>query len=264
MTEPSPSNPDAGPAPPASVSGDLAACQRELARLQREFDGFTYAVAHDLRAPLRAVAGFLEALNDDYVRHLPAPAQAYLQRARDSAHRSQRMVDALLRLSRIGAEPMDRVATPLATLVDEVRQELTRGVVGREIEWRIGPLPTLKCDRRLCHEALGHLLANAIKFTGSQPRARIEVFGQEGSEPPVLIVRDNGVGFNAARAEHLFMPFARFHPQQAFEGIGAGLAIAAKIVRRHGGRIWAESEEGHGATFRVTLASAATEAPSKV
>jgi len=249
---------------PASLPDELAACRRELAHLQREFDGFNYAVAHDLRAPLRAVAGFLEALNDDYVRHLPAPAQAYLQRALDSAQRSQRMVDALLRLSRIGSEPLERVATPLATLVDEVRQELMRDVVGREIEWRIGPLPTLPCDRRLCHEAFGHLLANAIKFTGGQPCARIEVFVQEGSEPPVLVVRDNGVGFNAARAEHLFMPFARFHPQQAFEGIGAGLAIAAKIVRRHGGRIWADSEEGHGATFHVTLASAAPEPSAKV
>ena len=259
MTPLSRSKPDAGPASPAALPGDLAACRRELAHLQREFDGLNYAVAHDLRAPLRAVAGFLEALNDDYVRHLPEPGQAYLRRALDSAHRSQRMVDALLRLSRIGGEPLERVATPLATLVDEVRLELMRNVGGREIEWRIGPLPTLTCDRRLCHEAFGQLLANAIKFTVSQPRTVIEVFVRDGSEPPVLVVRDNGVGFNAARAEHLFMPFARFHPHQAFEGIGAGLAIAAKIVRRHGGRIWAESEEGRGATFNVTLASAAPE-----
>lgn len=260
MTPLSRSEPGAGPASPAAIPRDLAACRRELAHLQREFDGLNYAVAHDLRAPLRAVAGFLEALNDDYVRHLPAPAQTYLQRALDSAHRSQRMVDALLRLSRIGGEPLDRVATPLTTLVNEVRLELMRNVVGREIDWRIGPLPTLACDRRLCHEAFSHLLANAIKFTDSQPRAVIEVFVRDGSEPPVLVVRDNGVGFNAARAEHLFMPFARFHPPQAFEGIGAGLALAAKIVHRHGGRIGVESEEGGGASFHFTL-SAATDAP---
>jgi len=265
MTPPSRSNPDAGPAyPVAATPGDLAGCRQELEHLQREFNGLSYAVAHDLRAPLRAVTGFLEALNDDYARQLPAPAHAYLQRALDSAHRSQRMVDALLRLSRIGGEPLERVAIPLATLVGEVRQELMRDVVGREIEWRIGPLPTLTCDRRLCHEAFGHLLANAIKFTVSQPRAVIEVFVQNGTAPPVVVVRDNGVGFNAARAEHLFMPFARFHPQQAFEGIGAGLAIAAKIVRRHGGRIWAESEEGGGATFNVTLESAAPDTSLKV
>lgn len=260
MTPPSRSKDAAESDRPAPVPADLAACGRELERLQRELDGFNYAVAHDLRAPLRAVVGFLEALNEDHVRHLPAPAQAYLQRALDSASRSQRMVDALLQLSRVGRQPLDLVATPLTAVVDDVRQELMRTVPGREIEWRIGSLPTLRCDRRLCHEAFGHLLVNAIKFTAGQPRAVVEVFAQEGTVPPVLVVRDNGVGFNAARAEHLFMPFARFHPPQAFEGIGAGLALAAKIVHRHGGRIGVESEEGGGASFHFTL-SAATDAP---
>lgn len=249
--------------PPSPSSAQLAACRLELERLQAEFDRFSYAVAHDLRAPLRAVAGFLEALNEDYVRELPAPAQAYLQRAIESARRSQRMVDTLLRLSRIGREPLELAATPLTEVVEQVRHELMRDVSGREIEWRLGLLPTVACDRLLCHEAMSQLLANALKFTRDQPNAVIEVFVRDAGSPPVIAVRDNGIGFNAARAEHLFMPFARFHAQQAFEGIGAGLAITDKIVRRHGGRMWAESEEGQGATFNFTL-SAATDASKEM
>lgn len=244
--------------PPASLGSELAACRSELEQVRREFDGFTYAVAHDLRAPLRAVTGFLEALREDHVQGLPPPAQAYLQRAIDSALRSQGMVDVLLRLSRLGREPLELAAIPLADLVREVRQELIREVSGREIEWRIGPLPTVYADRGLIREAIGQLLANAVKFTRPQPRAVIEIFTAENGQPPVIVVRDNGAGFNAARAaEHLFMPFARFHAQQEFEGMGAGLAIVDRIVRKHGGRLWAESTEGTGATFSFTLGAAA-------
>ena len=243
--------------PPTCSSAEFAACRLELERLQGEFDGFSYAVAHDLRAPLRAVAGFLEALSEDYIHQLPAPAQAYLKRAIESANRSQRMVDTLLRLSRIGRVPLELAATSLTEVVEQVRHELMRDVSGREIEWRLGLLPTVVCDRLLCHEAIGQLLANALKFTRDQPHAVIEVFVRDAGPPPVLAVRDNGAGFNAARAEHLFAPFARFHAPQAFEGIGGGLAIADKIVRRHGGRLWAESEDGRGATFNFTLSAAA-------
>ncbi|MBL9210608.1 MAG: hypothetical protein JNL92_09055 [Opitutaceae bacterium] len=255
MTPPTRAPAEAGSGPPDPVTAELAACRRELEQLQRDFDGFNYAVAHDLRAPLRAVGGFLDALNEDYVRHLPAPAQAYLQRARDSTGRAQRMLDALLQLSRLGRQRLEQEVTSLSTLADEVRQELMRDAAERVIEWRTGPLPTVTCDRRLCHELFAQLFANAIKFTAGQPRAVIEVFVREGTIPPVVVVRDNGVGFNAARAEHLFMPFARFHPPQAFEGIGAGLALAAKIVRRHGGQIGVESVEGGGATFHFTLSA---------
>ena len=158
------------------------------------------------------------------------------------------------RLSRLGRQTLELAPVPLAGIVDAERLELTRESAGREIDWRIGPLPTLDGDRSLLHEAIGHLLANAVKFTRHAPRAVIEVFARESGPPAVVVIRDNGAGFNAARAaEHLFTPFARFHAQQAYEGIGAGLAIVDKIVRRHGGRIWAESTEGNGATFAFTL-----------
>jgi light-regulated signal transduction histidine kinase (bacteriophytochrome) len=242
---------------------ELSATRRELAQVRQEFDGFTYAVAHDLRAPLRAVSGFLQAITDDYVGHLPAPAQAYLQRAVDSSNRAQRMLEVLLRLSRLGRHPIERSMTPLREIVAAARQEIMRESPGREVEWRIGPLPALACDRVLVHEALGHLLANAVKFTRRQPNAVIEVFVEPETTPPVIVVRDNGVGFNAARAEHLFVPFARFHGQQEFDGLGAGLAIADKIIRKHGGRLWVESEEGQGATFRFTLDAAAEFGPTK-
>jgi light-regulated signal transduction histidine kinase (bacteriophytochrome) len=254
MTPTPHSDQEPGPQPqPAAPASDLANLQSELARLQQEFDGFTYAVAHDLRAPLRAVTGFLQAITDDYFGHLPAPAQAYFQRAIDSSSRAQRMLEALLRLSRLGRQPLARAATPLAEIVAAARQEIMREAAGREVEWRIGELPVLACDGRLVHEALGHLLRNAVKFTRRQPHAIIEVFADPATIPPVIAVRDNGVGFNAARAEHLGMPFARFHGQQDFEGLGVGLAITDKIVRKHGGRLWVESAEGQGATVRFTL-----------
>lgn len=252
-------HPSGEPVPPskaAKAASELAAVQRDLAELQQEFDGFTYAVAHDLRAPLRAVTGFLQAINDDYLGHLPAPAQAYLQRAVDSSSRAQRMLEALLRLSRLGRQPVERATTPLAEIVAAARQEIMREAPGREVDWRIGPLPALACDRVLLHEALGHLLENAVKFTRRQSNAAIEVFAEPDTAPAVIVIRDNGAGFNAARAEHLFLPFARFHGQQDFEGLGVGLAIADKIIRKHGGRLWVESEEGQGATFRFTLDAA--------
>lgn len=245
---------DPNPPPqPSELAAELSATRRELAQVRGEFDGFTYAVAHDLRAPLRAVSGFLQAISDDYLGHLPAPAQAYLQRAIDSSNRAQRMLEVLLRLSRLGRHPIERTMTPLAEIVSAVRQELMRESPGRAVEWQIGHLPVLACDRVLVAEALGHLLANAVKFTRRQPNAVIEVFMEPDTSPPVIVVRDNGAGFNAARAEHLFEPFARFHGQQDFEGLGAGLAITDKIIRKHGGRLWIESEESRGATVRLTL-----------
>lgn len=257
-----PKEPDLPPQPPTAAS-ELAAAQHDLAQLQKEFDGFMYAVAHDLRAPLRGVTGFLQAITDDYLGHLPAPAQAYLQRAVDSSGRAQRMLEALLRLSRLGRHPIEHAATPLAEIVAAAKQEVLREAPGREVEWRIGRLPVLFCDRILLHEALGHLLGNAVKFTRRQPNAVIEVFVEPHTTPPVIVIRDNGAGFNAARAEQLFMPFARFHGQQDFEGLGVGLAISDKIIRKHGGRMWVESEEGQGAIFRFTLEPAAAINPTK-
>lgn len=260
---PRPSDEPNLPRPAAPPGSELAAAQRELAELQREFDGFTYAVAHDLRAPLRAVAGFLQAITDDYLLHLPAPAQACFQRAVDSSCRAQRMLEALLRLSRLGRHPIERTAAPLTEIVAAAKVEIMREAPDRAVEWRIGPLPVLACDRVLMHEAMGHLLGNAVKFTRRQSNAAIEVFVEADTAPPVIVIRDNGAGFNAARAGQRFMPFARFHGQQEFEGLGTGLAIADKIIRRHGGQLWVESEEGQGATFRFTLEPAAEADPTK-
>lgn len=239
--------------PPA----DLATCQAQLAELQREFEGFTYAVAHDLRAPLRAITGFLEALSDDHLQQLPPAAQTYLMRAVDCSCRAQRMVDTLLRLNRIARQPLDRRPTPLADLVNNARREAGREAAGRELVWRIAELPVVVVDRLMVQDALVQLLDNAIKFTRARPRGEIEVFATRLGDETAFAVRDNGVGFNAARAENLGQPFARFHGQQDFEGVGAGLAIAAKIFRKHAGRLWAEAQDGRGATLYFTLGAAA-------
>lgn len=255
------SAPLARASPVPDVEARLEACRSELERLRREFDGFSYAVAHDLRAPLRAVTGFLEALQEDHAGELTTPARGYLQRAIDSAIRSQRMVEVLLQLSRLGRQALEAAPTPLGDLVEDVRRELALEAPGRDIEWRIGPLPVVDADGRLLREALRCLLENAVKFTRRQPRAVIEVASTSGPSLPVVTIRDNGTGFNAARAEHLFQPFARYHSQQDFEGLGAGLAIAESVVRKHGGRLWVESEEGRGAAFHFTLG--AEESPAE-
>ncbi len=243
------------PAPPPDV--ELAACRARLAALQREMDAFTYAVAHDLRAPLRAVTGFLDALREDHSRDLPPAGQSYLLRAIEVSARAQRMLEALLRLNRLAQQPLDRRPTPLGEIADQVRREAMRAAAGRDVRWQVGALPEVFADRRLLHEALGQLVANALKFTRNCPCATIELRVEEGAQGQVFSVRDNGAGFNAAAAANLGEPFARFHGQQEFDGIGAGLAITLRILRRHGGRLWAESREGEGATFYFTLASEA-------
>jgi light-regulated signal transduction histidine kinase (bacteriophytochrome) len=252
-------SPDASPASPAvrsdgtSVEAELAARTDELARAWRELDALTYAVAHDLRAPLRGVLGYLDALREDHGAEIPAPALAYLQKAIDCAGRTQAMVDDLLKLSRLSRQDLVLVPTPLRRLVEDARLELTGVIGGRSIEWRIDDLPVTRCDAALVRQLLVHLLSNAVKFTRPRSHAVIAVQSAVIDGQTVVAVRDNGVGFDPNRAANLFTPFFRLHAPQDFEGTGVGLAFAAKIVRRHGGRIWTEATENQGASFLFTL-----------
>lgn len=256
-------SPDASPAPPAarsddaSVETELAIRTEELARALRELDALTYAVAHDLRAPLRGVLGYLDALREDHGGEMPAPAFAYLQKAIDCAGRTQGMVDDLLRLSRLGRQELSLAPTPLRRVVDDVRHELTAVIGGRNIEWRIDELPVMRCDPALVRQLFVHLLSNAVKFTRPRSHAVIAVQSAVVDGETVIAIRDNGVGFDPNRAPNLFTPFFRLHAPQDFEGTGVGLAFASRIVRRHGGRIWPEATENQGASFLFTLGAGA-------
>lgn len=243
---------------------DLTAHQQAEQRLQQlvdnlqathgELESFTYSVAHDLRAPLRHIQGFVEALNEE----LPAPNSSTIASNRNNIllstrHMSQ-MIDGLLNLARFTNKNAHPQRVSIHTLVTKVLAELQHELAGREIVWRIGDLPTLDCDPGLTHEILSNLLSNAIKFTRLCPQAVIEVGSVPDAGQTALYVRDNGVGFDMKYASKLFGMFQRLHRSEDFEGTGVGLAIVQRIVRHHGGRIWAKAAPQQGATFYFTLA----------
>jgi len=227
----------------------------ELEAANQEMEAFTYSVSHDLRAPLRGIGGLCDMLLEDYGSSLEPKANAMLERVRGAATRMGHLVDGLLGLSRIGRQPLRRTLTPLGPMVLEVVEEIKQDLKGREIDWRIGSLPTVECDPDLVRQVFVNLLENAAKFT--RPREHpVIVVDQMKEGTPTIFVRDNGVGFNMQYAEKLFGVFQRLHRTEEFEGTGVGLAIVQRITHKHGGRVWAEAEVGRGATFCFTLENA--------
>lgn len=246
----------------ATLEQHLAERTRELSLLNKELEAFTYSVAHDLRAPLRGVSGYLEAIREDHAAELPAPALAFLERGLSCAHRMQSLVDDLLRLSRISRQELHRVPTALKPLVADVIAGLAAETRGREITWNVGELPVVPCDPGLVRQVFSNLLSNAVKYTRPCAGAVVEVRREIFDAETVILVRDNGVGFDMRHAGSLFTPFFRMHNAQEFEGTGIGLAMTERIIRRHGGRIWAEAEVGKGATFYFTLSAPVATATS--
>jgi two-component system, sensor histidine kinase and response regulator len=226
--------------------------ERWLETAYQELEMFSYAVAHDLRAPLRGIDGFSRALLEDHGDVLPADGLANLQRVRDATKRMARLIDDLLRLSQTANAPLERRTFDLSALATAVIDEL-RAVTPREVTVEIEPEMIVDGDPPLVRIVLENLLGNAWKFTRQHAAPAIHVgFGERGAERAIYI-RDNGAGFDAARAERLFGAFQRFHSSVDFDGNGVGLAIVQRIINRHGGRIWVESAIGHGATFSFTL-----------
>ncbi len=234
----------------------------ELEAANKEMEAFTYSVSHDLRAPLRHVDGFSKLLLESYVAALPVEARHYVERIRHGARRMGLMVDDLLNLTRVGRRELNLQLTGLNSLLEEVRQELETEAEGRKIEWRFGSLPFVECDPALMKQVFANLLANALKFTRPRETAVIEVGAREENHSPAVFVRDNGVGFSMKYADKLFGVFQRLHRPEDFEGTGVGLATVQRIVQKHGGRVWAESELNRGATFFFTLGQGPEPAPS--
>jgi light-regulated signal transduction histidine kinase (bacteriophytochrome) len=214
---------------------------------------FEYAVSHDLRAPLRAIDGFAEALQEDCQDSLDGSGREYVGQIRSAAQKLAQMIDGLLRLSRIGQAAIRPDTVDLSRVCDELLIELRTIDPGRRVQVTIQPRVIAFCDRELIREALRALLGNAWKFTRSKTAPRIEFGWMPGSDDPVFYIRDNGVGFAAQSAEKLFAPFQRFHPSDEFPGVGMGLAIARRVIDRHGGQIRAVSSPNTGATFYFTL-----------
>jgi light-regulated signal transduction histidine kinase (bacteriophytochrome) len=218
-----------------------------------ELEMFEYAVSHDLRAPLRAIDGFADALQEDCQDSLDESGREYLGHIRLAAQKLARMIDGLLQLSRIGRADLRPEKVDLSRVCDELLTEVRRADPGRQAQVTIQPRVIAFCDRELIREALRALLGNAWKFTRSKTSARIEFGWMQGTDDPVFYVRDNGVGFAAQSAEKLFVPFQRFHTSDEFPGIGMGLAISKRVINKHGGQIRAVSSPNTGATFYFTL-----------
>jgi signal transduction histidine kinase len=228
----------------------------ELEAANDELEAFGSSAAHDLRTPLRAVAGFADVLLDPRAKIPPEEAQRYIRMIRDGTGQMSELIDDLLAFSRLGRQALARQTVDLTALCADVRQELAREPRARPVEWRLHPLAAAEGDPGLLRLVFVNLLSNALKYTQPHPAAVIEVGMAPEAEQgaPVYFVRDNGVGFDMRDADKLFGVFQRLHPAHEFEGTGVGLATVRRIVERHGGCIWAEATPDRGATFFFTLA----------
>jgi PAS domain S-box-containing protein len=228
----------------------------QLEAANHELEAFTYSVSHDLRAPLRHIGGFSKILSEDFGSGMPPEAQRHLQRIEDGAHRMGLLVDELLNLARIGRHALKLQAARLNLVIEEVISLLQPDMQGRVVNWKIAELPSAECDPILIKQVFQNLLANALKFTRTRERAVIEISHRQEDGQMVIAISDNGVGFNMKYKDKLFGVFQRLHRIEDFEGTGIGLATVQRIIRKHGGRIWAEAELDKGATFSFTLGAA--------
>jgi PAS domain S-box-containing protein len=233
----------------------------QLEAANNELEAFSYSVSHDLRSPLRHITGYIDILRSEIGADLDESARQHLDTIAQSAARMSALIDALLAFSRMGQSEMHQTDVRLDLLMDQARRELAQELKDRNIEWDIGPLPTVHGDAFLLRQALVNLLSNALKYTRGRDPARIEIGGSTLEGETRVFIRDNGVGFDPQYADKLWGVFQRLHRSDQFEGTGIGLANVRRIIHRHGGRTWAEGRPNEGATFYFTLPQPARSDP---
>ncbi len=219
----------------------------------KELEAFSYSVAHDLRAPLRSIAGFSQALQEDHAEILNDEATRFLRHIREAAEQMGELIDDLLNLSRVTRADLRRENVDLSEIASSVMSRLREAQPDRDVQVTIAPGLTASADARLAEVVLTNLLGNAWKFTGKTAQATLEFGADLAADPPEFFVRDNGSGFDQRYADKLFGVFQRLHTIEEFEGTGIGLATVRRIVLRHCGHISGEGEVGRGAIFRFTL-----------
>jgi PAS domain S-box-containing protein len=225
----------------------------ELETANQELEAFSYSVSHDLRAPLRAVDGFSQAVVEDYGPLLPEEGRRHLQIIREAAQRMGELIDDLLTFSRLSRQALATSSLDPGKIVRGVIEELKKQVTGRKVEVRIQQLPICNADPVLLRQVWINLLSNALKFSSKQEKTDVEIGVVREKDEDVFFIRDNGTGFDMEYADKLFGVFQRLHRAEEFDGTGVGLAIVQRIVHRHGGRVWAEAAVDQGATFFFTL-----------
>jgi light-regulated signal transduction histidine kinase (bacteriophytochrome) len=228
----------------------------ELEAANAELDSFSYSVAHDLRSPLRSIDGFSLALLEDYADKLDDQGREYLAFIRESAQQMAVLIDDLLALSRVTRSELRREEVDLSEIARAVAARLHRLQPERDVEFAIADGLVVVADANLLTIVLENLIGNAWKYTSKRDRARIEVGETRHGDCPAYFVRDDGAGFDMAYAAKLFGVFQRLHTAREFEGTGIGLATVQRIIRRHGGHVWADGKVDHGATFTFTLSGA--------
>jgi light-regulated signal transduction histidine kinase (bacteriophytochrome) len=231
----------------------------ELAAAYRDLESFSYSVSHDLRAPLRAVNGFMDIFMEEFGATVPAEGRAHLEQVRAGGQRMDRLIEDLLKFCRFSRAPLTRRRVDLDAIVRRVAGDLQMREPTRSVKVEIGELPAVAGDASLLEQVIVNLISNAFKFTRHQAHATVSIGSHTAPHPDshaperVFFVRDNGAGFNMKYADKLFGVFQRLHSQEQFEGTGVGLSIVQRVLQRHGGRIWAQSEPGHGAAFFFVL-----------
>jgi PAS domain S-box-containing protein len=235
----------------------------QLAAANQELEAFTYSVSHDLRAPLRHIGGFSKILVEDFGPAMEPEARHHLERIQSGAHRMGLLVDELLNLAQVGRHALKVQHAGLNSIVEEVISLLQPEGEGRAITWNVAPLPSVECDPILIKQVFQNLIANALKFTRPRESALIEINHRQENGQTVILVRDNGVGFNMKYTDKLFGVFQRLHRAEDFEGTGIGLATVQRIIHKHGGRVWAESELDRGATLYFTVGAEPADVKNK-
>jgi PAS domain S-box-containing protein len=237
----------------ADLEERVAERTAQLEDAVHELEAFSYSVSHDLRAPLRAIDGFAGILEQELGPRLDASSAAHLQTVRRQARRMGQLIDDLLAFAKLGRQPLSKRTVDVDALVRTCLEDLAPALADRECRFGIGELPPCRGDQALLQQVFFNLLANAVKFTAGRDVGHIDVGTLEGVSPPVYFVRDDGAGFDMAYNDKLFGVFQRLHREDEFEGTGVGLAMVERVVRRHGGKIWADAAVGSGATFFLTL-----------
>jgi PAS domain S-box-containing protein len=225
----------------------------QLEEANRELEAFSYSVSHDLRAPLRAVDGFSQAVLEDFGPQMPPDGRRQLHVIRESAQRMAELIDDLLTFSRLSRQPLAKQAVDTGNLVEGILVDLGAQTEGRQPQIRVGELPPCDADPALLRQVWVNLISNALKYSRKREQAQVEIGSARIKEEQAFFVRDNGCGFDMRYASKLFGVFQRLHRAEDYEGTGVGLAIVQRIVSRHGGRVWAEAAVDQGATFYFTL-----------